>query len=363
VGAAGRIIRIVEIPLLRRLAWHFGRVRGQVDRRLLLTTLGLILSLVLLAATIVTVVEGDEHPLGKSFYWALNTLLGSGDTTYVSTPVGYLVSWLLIFLGLVLLGIATGVLIAFMIDLVLKEGRGMGAAGFRGHIVVCGWNANARELVEELRGDDYQSKIVLVHPAERNPAGTGLYFVSGDPSNTEVLARAGIQDAMAAVVFPDEDSDAADMRSILVVMAIESVAPDVRTIAEVNNPRFVEHFRRAKADEVLVPSRLASHLLARSALYPGLTELVTDIVSGGTGSELYRVRIPDSYLGLSIDQISSKFRTEHRATLLSISRGGVGNVNPPADFRVQEGDDALVVAESLGTLAPLQLQRTAAATT
>jgi len=72
-------------------------------------------------------------------------------------------------------------------------------------------------------------------------------------------------------------------------MAIESIAPQVRTVVEANNPMHVPHFRRAEADEILVTSRLASRLLARSALYPGLSELVTDIVSGGDGSELYRV--------------------------------------------------------------------------
>ena len=91
------------------------------------------------------------------------------------------------------------------------------------------------------------------------------------------------------------------MRSILAILAIESVAPQVRTVVEVNNPKHVEHFRRAEADEILVTSRLASRLLARTSLYPGLTELVTDIVSGGEGSELYRVTLPEQYMGLSID--------------------------------------------------------------
>ena len=31
-------------------------------------------------------------------------------------------------------------------------------------------------------------------------------------------------------------------------------------------------------------------------------------------------------------------------------------MNPPSDFRLEKGDDAVVVAESLGTLAPLEIQ-------
>ena len=93
----------------------------------------------------------------------------------------------------------------------------------------------------------------------------------------------------------------------------------------------------------------------RSALSPGLTGIITDIVSGGDGSELYRIRLPEQYLGLSIDAVSARLRTEHRATLLSVNRGGHAFVNPGADFVLDSGDDAIVVAESLGKLAPLQM--------
>ena len=233
----------------------------------------------------------------------------------------------------------------------------MGAAGYQDHIVVCGWNTTARDLIAELKGDEFTTKVVLLHEAERNPAGDGVYFVRGDITNTDDLERAGIREASSAIVFPVDRSDEADMRSILTVMAIEAIAPDVRTVVEANNPSHIDHFRRADADEILVTSRLASHLLARSALYPGLSELVTDIVSGGEGSELYRVALPDSYVGLSIDELSTKLRGEHRATLLAVTRNGMSMTNPAADFRLQHGDDAVVVAESLGELRPLELQQ------
>jgi voltage-gated potassium channel len=156
-------------------------------------------------------------------------------------------------------------------------------------------------------------------------------------------------------VFPEDTSDGADMRSILTIMAIEHAAPGVRTVAEVNNPKHEPHFRRANVDELLVSSKISSHLLARSALYPGLTGIITDIVSGGDGSELYRIALPDEYCGLSIDAVSARLRTEHRATLLSVNRFGHAYVNPPADFVLQPGDDAVVVAETLGQLAPLEI--------
>ncbi len=344
-------------PLVRRVAWHVRRVSGKVDRRFFLTLVEGILIFVLIAAVLITVAEKPFtiESLFDSFNWGIATVLGQGDSAFVTSPAGRVIGWLLILFGVAMLGMITGALVAMVIDFLLKEGQGLGAAGYKGHIVVCGWNTTARDLINELRGDDYKQKVVVIADLDKNPAGDGVYFVRGDATSEEDLARAGIREASAALVFPHDASDDADMRSILTIMAIEHAAPGVRTVAEVNNPRHEPHFRRANVDELLVTSKIASHLLARSALYPGLTGLVTDIVSGGEGSELYRISVPEEYIGLSIDTVSARLRTEHHATLLSVNRGGHAFVNPGTDFVLESGDDAVVVAELLGTLAPLEM--------
>ena len=362
------VARIVGLtfgaPVLRRVAFHIQRLTRNIDRSFFLRLCGGLFGIVLLAALLVTLIEGPRKgvgeffgTLGTSFYWGVTTVMGSGQANYVSTPGGYLISWLLVLFGVAIVASITGALVGFVIDFILKEGQGMGASGYRDHIVVCGWNSTARELVNELNGDDYECKIVVIHGSDKNPAGSDVYFVSGDVTDADDLRRTGITEAMAAVVCPADASNEADMRSILAVMAIEAIAPHVRTVVEVNNPQHVDHFRRANADEILVTSRISSRLLARSSLYPGLAEIVTDIVSGGEGSELYRVSLPDHFIGLSVDELSAKLRGEHSATLLAIGRNGHAQVNPPSDFRLAEGDDAIVVAESLGTLAPLELQQ------
>jgi voltage-gated potassium channel len=357
----GRLLSFFNVPLLRRIAYHARRIGGSVDRHFFFSLAAGLVGFVALAALAITLLEGPVSigKFGQSVYWAVTTVLGQGNSAYVTTPGGFLVAWLLVLFGVAIVGAITGAIVGFVIDFLLKEGQGMGAAGFRDHIVVCGWNTTAREMISELKTDEYRAKVVLLHDAERSPAGEGVYFVRGDVTSEGDLRRAGIPEASAALVVPVDSSNEADMRSILTTMAIESIAPDVRTVVEVNNPAHVDHLRHAHADEVLVTSRLASRLLARSALYPGLSELVTDIVSGGTGSELYRVALPDSYCGLSVDELSARLRADHHATLLAISREGAAHVNPGADFRLEPGDDAVVVAESLGTLAPLRVQHDA----
>ena len=111
------------------------------------------------------------------------------------TPIGYAISWLLILFGVAIVASLTGALVGFLIDYLLKEGQGMGASGYRDHIVVCGWNSTARELIQELSTDEYTTKIVVIHDSDKNPAGEGVYFVSGDITTAHDLKRAGVEDA------------------------------------------------------------------------------------------------------------------------------------------------------------------------
>ncbi len=341
---------------LRRVMWHVRRVGKQIDRRFFLVLLAGLAVVVSIAAIAITLFEKEPtfKAFGESFYWGITTVLGQGDASHVTSPLGWVVSWLLALFGVGILATITGGLVGFVIDFLLKEGQGMGAAGHKGHIVVCGWNSTARDLIDELRSDEYDAKVVVVHEADKNPAGDDAYFVRGDTTNADDLKRAGIEDASAAIICPTDGSNEADMRSILTVLAIEDLAPGVRTVVEVNNPKHVVHFRRANVDEVLVSSRLAAHLLARTAMYPGLSAVVADMVAGGDGSELYRVELPDDYLGASIDELATRMRRDHQATVLAVSRNGSSFINPPSDFRLEPGDDAVVVAESLGTLSPLK---------
>jgi voltage-gated potassium channel len=350
-----RRLPLINAPLVRRIAWYGRQLRDQLNPSIVARVLLALLVVVALVALIEMLSERtiSIEAYAESFFWALTSLMGNGDPGFASGPVGGILYVILIATGLIMIGLVTGAIIAVIIDFLLKEGQGMGASGFRDHIVICGWNPTAREAVDELRSDTYRRKIVLIHDAERNPAEKLVYYVRGDPSNGDDLMRADINVAEAALVFPNSSSDESDMKSILTVMAIETIAPEVRTVVEVNNPRHVEHFKRAHADEIVVTPRLASHLLARAALYPGLSTLITDMVSGGAGSELYRVKIPEDYHGLPIDEVSKRFRDDHHATLLAVNRLGATVINPAQDFALMSTDEALVVAESLGRLKPV----------
>ena len=338
---------------ISRFFWLARQIGSSIDRRFFLAVLPVVLIMDALGALVITVVEKEfsVESLGASFNWALLTTMGRSPAGYVTSPVGWGVFWVLVVFGVTLVGTITAALVGVVVNFLLKEGQGMGVSGFREHIVVCGWNSTARDLIRELRQDDHRVRIVLIHNGDRNPAGEGVYYVKGDASDAADLRRAGVEDAAAAVVFPLEASGDADMKSILVALTIRSIAPRVRIVAEVNDSRHIDHFRRAGADELMVTSHIASRLLARSAIYPGLTELVADLVSTG-GTELYAVRIPADCVGLSFEDAAYRFRSQHQATLLAIRSEGQLKFSAPREWTLDVNDIALVTAEHLGRLQP-----------
>jgi len=95
-------------------------------------------------------------------------------------------------------------------------------------------------LIEELLSDDCRADVVLIHEAEGSPADDRVDFVRGSTTNEADLRRARIATAASAIVCPADGLDEADLHSILTVLAIEHIAPRVRTVAEVNNPSHVD---------------------------------------------------------------------------------------------------------------------------
>ena len=341
---------------MQGVAWHVRRLTARIEGGFFRPLAAALAVILLLSSVFVWFFETDRtiRSLGHAIYWSSTTVLGQGDASMASGPVGWLVGWLLGLFGVAIVATMTGVLVGFVIEYLLKEGQGMGASGYRDHVVVCGGNPTARDLIDELIADESTTKIVVIHDTEKAPTEKA-YFVRGDTTSEDDLRRAGIEHARAAIVCPADSSNEADLHSILTVLAIESIAPAVRTVVEVNNPMHVPHFRRADVDELLVTSKLTSRLLARSALYPGLAELVTDIV-GGTGSEdpqLYRVMMPDSAVGSSTAELAAMMRAEHHATVLAVTRAGQTVANPPHGFRMEAGDELVVLAYELGQMSPI----------
>jgi voltage-gated potassium channel len=346
-------------PFLRRFAWYAKHVAGSVDRRTIAAGLTIIIVMVLVATALVSFFENrlGLESVAEAFNWSLLAIIGRAPTAFITSIGGWAVYWVMALFGVLVVATVTASIVGAVVNSLIQEGRGMGTSGFRDHIVVCGWNLTARDLINELQKDNRHVRIALIYEGDRNPAGDGVYFVKGSATELSDLERAGIREAAAALLFPITPTPDADMRSILTALTIRSLAPKVRIVVEVNDPRNADHMRRAGADELLVTSYMASRLLARSAIYPGLADLVADLVADG-GTELYRVNLPSDFVGLDFAEASFRLRQQHRATLVAVRRGSQCLFGGAEDLRLTADDDLVIIAEDLGRLVPSELRPT-----
>ena len=112
-------------------------------------------------------------------------------------------------------------------------------------------------------------------------------------------------------------------------------------------PRPCRAFPEANVNEIMVTSKLAAHLLARSAMYPACRSGDRHRVRR-RGTELYRVALPADCDGMSMRTTSRRSSAQSTRRRCWRWSQGLTCANPGQDFRVALDDDLVVVAESLG---------------
>ena len=285
------------------------------------------------------------------FWWVTLTLLDITDPEFFPiTAGGRLVGLFLSSFSTVLLWLFSAIVVTIVLDVVLKEGQGMGRTKYRSHIIICGWNETAEEIIEQLHSADPEKPVVVLAEQETKPVNyTWVDFVRGDPSNGRDLKRANVMEADVAIIFPVLGSDAADAQSLLTALAIETLNRDVYTCVEVLDPKNRQHFARANVDEMFVKGELGAHLLARSTLCKGLSAIVSELLRWDEGNEFYKIDLEDYYpsmVGKTFDEALGYLRRNFNVILLGVERTTEREemlIDPGEELVLLKGDNAIVV--------------------
>jgi voltage-gated potassium channel len=254
------------------------------------------------------------------------------------------------FFGIGFLGLLISTITGELFDRKLKEERGMEQIKAKGHIVLCNWNFKAEDIIRELRSDPKTNEIpiVIVAKTEQKPVDdVDIFFVRGDPTGESVLKRAHIEEATTAIVLLDEEvePESRDAKAILTVLTIEFLSPQVYTCVELLDPENVQHAKRAKADEIVVTGELSSRLLVRSALDHGISEVVSELVCGLYGNAFYKVEVPSSYVGRTMEELFGILKRDYNTILIALEHDGKSVTNPSLSAVARQGDRLVVLAE------------------
>lgn len=320
-----------------------------VLRRENLHKLALLILLILSVGT-VGLAYFESVPLPQALWWTIVTVttVGYGDITPV-TPGGRVVGAVTMLAGIGLLGTFTAGLATFMVNAKLEGFRGMRAVDCTNHIVICGWNHKAQEILAELHSDAETTPrpvVLMANVAEAPVEASGFFFVRGDVTPV-TMERANLQAAHAAIVLGDEQVDAfsRDARTILTTLTIKSTYPDLYTCVELVEAKNATHCRLAKADEIIVSGALTGNLLVRAALDHGVTRVVSELLSA-RGHELYLTAVPAPLAGQTYLDALQHLKRDHDALIVAIQhRDGSVRTNPDISYQLQHDDALYLIAE------------------
>jgi len=272
------------------------------------------------------------------------TTVGYGDV-YPVTFAGRIVGAVVMVFGIGFLGMFTATLASLFVERKMIEDRGLRPLkNLKDHIILCGRNYCAREVISEIHTEDKSRDIVIVADLNEKPVVEDhIHFVKGDPSDISKLEMACLRTANVAIVLHDESSG--DGQTILTVLAIKREQPSIYGCIQISDEKNVVHCNRAGADEVIVTGGLTAKLLGQAALDHGVTKVVSEILSNQYGNELYKVNCPGKYSGKDFKTVFTGFKDEYDGIIIGIEKSGDLMTNPKNDIIVDKGDYLIIIAE------------------
>jgi len=278
-------------------------------------------------------VDSNIGSLWDGVWWAVVTMgtVGYGDK-YPITTGGRIVGLILIFAGVGLMSLFTATIASIFVEKKLKEGRGLETVKEKDHIVICGWNQHTEEVLQVLTtyGTIDDTPIILINELTVDDIDSfklkynkyNLKFLRGNYVHEDVLLRANITKAKFALIMADTSGshplDRIDERTTLAALTIKSIAPKVKTIAELLDGENRQHLKRANVDEIIVRGEHVGSLLASAINSPGLPKIFSSILSLTDTNKLWRVEIPRSFIGRTFKELSTFYREKQHAILLGL---------------------------------------------
>ncbi len=345
------------------LLWRI--VKTVIDNRITqITTVRVVLLAVILNLLFGTLFYFAERGVQDISYWdalwwamVTMTTVGYGDF-YAQTTVGrFFISYPCMLIGIGIIGYLVGAVAEKMIDRGSRKRRGLLRITMKEHIIICNFPGEQKvmRLLEEMaRSHQYRDKEVVLISNEIDQLPQKLVkekvrFVRGDAVREEILMQANIKETCGVFVLAEDSSDpASDNKTFAIGTQIEMIEREIgkpiKTVVELVSMDNMKMMQRSKVDGIVSADGIMDVLIAQEFLYPGLHDVIHEILSNASGSQFY---ILDTALnGQRFGDIQRKaIEFAEGVQVLGLERNGQKKINPDKNTIVERGDKLIVLAD------------------
>jgi voltage-gated potassium channel len=363
-----RAFRILRVLRLLKIIRYGGAIKSflsalKEQSYLFLFIFLTIITWIVLLSQLVYIFEynhGNEtfESMWHAIYWGIVTIstVGYGDIHPISDE-GRMITSIMIGGGVVLVAVLTGSFSAALVSrlMTLKEGA-LKMENLENHIVICGWNETAEEILEQILSMKIEKEkpVVIVTNVPKEQIDIELprdiFYKKGDFIHESILMEVGIEKAEHVVIVAEREEGLSerniDARTALAAMLVKTLNPKAHLYVEVLLDEDADIFqRRMHVQEVIIHGQILGKILFTSILNPGATSLIKTFVDKEKGIRKLKVKNLGKFE--TFGELLS-FARKHDYLPVAIEREKKVYLNPKDSFKIKDEDYVFLVPSGGG---------------
>jgi voltage-gated potassium channel len=273
------------------------------------------------------------------------TTIGYGEIIDLSgKPMGRVFTMFIAFSGIGMAAYLFSKVTAFMVEGRLQEifwRRKMEKVigKLKQHYIICCVEGVGFYIVKELHSTK-RPCVIVDHDKARAERIIGNLenelFLEGDPTDSDLLIKAGINEARGLFAVTKVDND-----NLVISLTAKTLNPGVKVVAACNDLKNMEKIKKAGADAIVSPSYIGGLRIASEMIRPTVVSFLDTMMRDQEENlRIEEISIGESFVNEPIKTLSLK---KYRNVLLLAIRGKEGWVYNPGEDYILKKDDILII--------------------